>query len=107
MQSIFKQYRDRVQRWSIEKANGPHATPFLALTSFAESVFFPIPIDIFLVPLVIVRAKSWIYYTVVASIASIVGGVVGYFIGLFSFTIIGVHIVSFYGLESEVALVNA
>ena len=99
--------KDKVRAWSVQNARGPYATPFLAVVSFAESVFFPIPVDIVLIPLLIIRARSWVYYTVIASAASVLGGVAGYAIGFFFFSLVGEYIVSFYGLETELAVVTA
>ncbi len=107
MHSAFlERFKERFRQWVVVNARGPYATPFLAIFSFAESVFFPVPVDVVLIPLVIIRAKSWLYYTVVSSVASVLGGVAGYAIGLF-FSFIGTGIVAFYGLESELALVSS
>jgi len=102
----FEKMKEKLRLWALVNAHGPYATPSLVLLSFAESVFFPIPVDALLVPLVILRARSWKYYAYVATAASVLGGVVGYALGFFLFSLIGEHIVAIYNLESEVVLVS-
>jgi len=102
-----KTMKERFRAWVTVNAHGPYAVPILSVFSFAEAIFFPIPVDVLLIPLVVVRARSWIYYAAVASITSVFGGAVGYAIGFFLFDLIGAHIVSFYSLQAELALVQS
>jgi len=61
------------------------AEPILATVSFAESSVFPIPPDLMLIPMVQAEtSKAW-RYALVCSVASVLGGIAGYFIGLFFF----------------------
>jgi membrane protein YqaA with SNARE-associated domain len=57
--------------------------------SFAESSFFPVPPDVLLAPLALGAPKKWIRFAAVCSIASILGGVLGYCIGMFLWSAIG------------------
>jgi membrane protein YqaA with SNARE-associated domain len=59
------------------------ARTYLALVCFIESIFFPIPPDVMIVPMTIARSKDWIKIATTASIASVVGGCAGYAIGHF------------------------
>ena len=69
-------------------ARHKHAEPALAGISFIESSFFPIPPDLMLIPMVQAdHSKAWRYATV-CSIASVLGGILGYFIGLFFFDVL-------------------
>ena len=74
---------------------------FLALVSFAESSFFPVPPDIMIVPMVIAKKNDYVKIFIIASIFSTLGGLLGYFIGL-SFSDMASTIVEFYGYENEV-----
>lgn len=98
--------RARLRAWAIRNAHSPFATPTLLLLTFAEAIFFPIPVDVFLIPLIIIRARSWVYYTIIASVTSVAGGIVGYAIGFFLFDLVGAPIVALYGFEEELALVE-
>ena len=73
---------------------------YLALVSFIESSFFPIPPDVMVIPMVISRKRDFVKIFVIATIFSVLGGILGYFIGAFFFDI-GMQIVSIYGYEDK------
>ena len=58
---------------------------WLAVVSFIESSFFPIPVDAMLIPMVQANHKRWWRYALTATIFSVLGGIFGYFIGMFFF----------------------
>ncbi len=64
-------------------AGGRHATPALALVSFAESSFFPIPPDVMLAPMILARPDRAYFYAGVCTLASVLGGILGYAIGFY------------------------
>jgi len=74
---------------------------FLAIVSFAESSFFPIPPDVMIVPMVIAKKKDYLKIFLIATLFSTLGGVLGYFIGSY-FLDIGMGVVGFYGYEDKV-----
>ena len=74
---------------------------YLALVSFAESSFFPIPPDVMVVPMVISKKNDFIKIFLIATIFSVIGGILGYFIGAFFFDL-GTQIMSFYGYENKI-----
>ena len=76
---------------------------YLAVVSFVESSFFPIPPDIMVVPMVISKKKDFFKIFLIATIFSVLGGILGYFIGAFFFEI-GMKIMNFYNYEDK--LVN-
>ena len=73
---------------------------YLAIISFVESSFFPIPPDVMVVPMVISKKNDFVKIFVIATIFSVLGGILGYFIGAFFFDI-GIQIMSFYGYEDK------
>ena len=73
---------------------------YLAIVSFVESSFFPIPPDIMVVPMVISRKKDFFKIFLIATIFSVLGGILGYFIGAFFFEI-GMKIMNFYNYEDK------
>lgn len=73
-----------------------HATPALAAVSFAESSFFPIPPDVMLAPMILARPERAYVYAGVCTIASVLGGMLGYAIGYF-LTDVGLAILRFLG----------
>jgi nicotinate (nicotinamide) nucleotide adenylyltransferase len=97
----------RLYDWMMRQAAGPRAPHALALVSFAESSFFPIPPDVMLIPMVLAnRAKAW-WYATLATISSVIGGLAGYAIGYFLFQTIGQPILKFYGHSGSLDTVKA
>ncbi len=74
---LFEPLYDRVLEWSRH----PHAERYLAGLSFAEASFFPIPVDIMLAPMCLADSDKWIRLAVIATVASVLGGLAGYAIG--------------------------
>ena len=73
---------------------------YLAIISFIESSFFPIPPDIMVIPMVIAKKNDYIKIFLITTIFSVVGGMLGYLIGAFFFDF-GSNILSFYGYEDK------
>jgi membrane protein YqaA with SNARE-associated domain len=83
-------------------AHHRHATKALFAVSFTESSFFPIPPDAMLIPMVLAdRRKAWFYATV-CTVASVLGALLGYWIGYELYASIGRPIIEFYHLEEKV-----
>ena len=74
---------------------------YLAIVSFVESSFFPIPPDVMIVPMVIAKKNDYLKIFLIATLFSTLGGVLGYFIGLY-FLDMSMNVVSFYGYEDKV-----
>ena len=73
---------------------------YLAAVSFIESSFFPIPPDVMIVPMVISKKDDFFKIFLIATIFSVLGGTLGYFIGAFFFDI-GMQVMTFYGYEDK------
>lgn len=69
----------------IELAKHRNAEYYLGGLSFAESSFFPIPPDVMLMPMSLARPNRWFRYALLTTIASVLGGVAGYLIGMWAF----------------------
>jgi membrane protein YqaA with SNARE-associated domain len=100
------EWKDRGMAWLHREARGPYAVFWLAGLSFVEASFFVFPPDIILIILILAGSTRWLYLASVTTIASVVGGVVGYAIGYFFFDSIGVHIIDFYHLQEELLVVE-
>ena len=91
----------KLYNWTLDKSSKKEAPWFLSIVSFAESSFFPIPPDIILIPMVLAkRAKAFIYASL-CTLSSVVGGILGYLIGLLLFNSIGIFLVNFYNLDES------
>jgi membrane protein YqaA with SNARE-associated domain len=73
----------RLYNWVLHWADTPYGTPALAAISFSESSFFPIPPDVLQIALSVAKPKRSYYYALVNAVCSVLGGVAGYFIGMF------------------------
>ncbi|RZJ43788.1 MAG: DedA family protein [Brevundimonas sp.] len=82
--------------WVFSLARSKHATKSLAIVSFAESSFFPIPPDVMLAPMVLARPDRAWFYATVCTLASVLGGLLGYAIGYF-LEPVGLSILAFLG----------
>lgn len=92
----------RLYDWTLSLAARPSAPYALALVSFSESSFFPVPPDVMLVPMMLARPdKAW-SYALICTISSVLGGVLGYVIGLALYDTIGGWLIQFYGLAGRV-----
>ncbi len=75
--ALFTKMYDMALRWSRH----PHAERYLATLSFTESSFFPIPPDVMLAPMSMAKPKQAWRFALITTVASVLGGVFGYFIG--------------------------
>jgi membrane protein YqaA with SNARE-associated domain len=87
--------------WTISLAEHPRALWALALVAFVESSVFPIPPDILMIPMIIALPSRAFVIAGVAMVASVLGGMLGYFIGWGLFDSIGSPILDFYGKADE------
>ena len=92
---IFGWLYDRAMHWSRHE----HAPRYLAGLTFAESSFFPVPPDVMLAPMVLARRERAWYLATLTTGASVLGGLVGYLIGMYLYTGIGERVVEFYHAE--------
>lgn len=83
----------RLYNWMLHWADTPYGLTALAILSFAESSVFPIPPDILLIALVLGAPTKWWRIAAVCTIASVVGGLFGYGIGMFFWQSVGTWIV--------------
>jgi membrane protein YqaA with SNARE-associated domain len=86
---------------SLQLAAHKRSKMFLAIVSFMESSFFPIPPDVMIVPMVIAKKNDYLKIFLIATFFSTLGGILGYFIGSY-FLDVGMHVVEFYGYEDKV-----
>ena len=83
--------------WTISLAQSPHALWALAVVAFIESSFFPIPPDVLMIPMIIARPSRAFVIAGVALLASVLGGLFGYYIGAALMETIGQPILDAYG----------
>src|SRR6202050_4083619 len=97
----------RLYDWCIDAAGKPHAAWILGAVSFAESSFFPCPPDVMLIPMALARPdKAWFFATV-CTVTSVLGGLLGYFIGAALYDTVGQWLIQFYGYGDKVETFRA
>ena len=84
---------------SIKLAGHKKSKLFLGFISFIESFIFPIPPDVLIIPMTIAKRHEWIKIALIATIGSVLGACLGYFIGYVFFNEIGIKIFEFYGVD--------
>ncbi|MGI1661822.1 YqaA family protein [Palleronia sp. KMU-117] len=89
----------RLYDWTLSLAGHPHALWALAVVAFIESSVFPIPPDVLMIPMIIATPHRAFRIAAVAMVASVLGGLFGYWIGHALFDSIGGPVLAFYGKE--------
>ncbi|AHG76350.1 hypothetical protein X808_18300 [Mannheimia varigena USDA-ARS-USMARC-1296] len=77
---LFEKIYDKTMEWSKHRL----AAFWLSLVSFIEAIFFPIPPDVMLIPMSMAKPKNAFKYAFYTTVASVLGGIIGYFIGLYA-----------------------
>ena len=93
---MIKKLYDRCILWAGYK----YANLFLAIESFIESSFFPIPPDVMIIPMVIAKKNKFLKIAAIATIFSVLGALFGYLIGYVFFNEVGIKIFEIYGYEN-------
>jgi membrane protein YqaA with SNARE-associated domain len=87
--------------WTLRLAGHRHAIRWVAIVSFcesSESSFFPIPPDVMVVPMILARRHQAYWIAAVVTVSSVLGGMLGYAIGMFLYDSIGQWLIRFYGM---------
>ena len=85
---------------TIKLAGHKRSKSILGFISFIESFIFPIPPDVLIIPMTIARKDKWIKIAIIATIGSVLGACLGYFIGYVFFNEIGLKIFEIYGVDN-------
>ncbi len=91
----------RLYDWTLSKAAHPHAEWWLALFAFVEASFFPVPPHPLLGLMCLAEPKKAVRFAVIATLASVAGGVLGYAIGYFVYESVGTQLLHALGLEQS------
>lgn len=87
--------------WAMRQATSPHATRALAVVSFIDSSFFPIPPFALMVPMVLAdRLKAW-RLAFLCTVSSVLGGYLGYLIGAMLYDVVAQPLLQLYGYTEK------
>ncbi|HMO08470.1 MAG TPA: YqaA family protein [Paracoccaceae bacterium] len=87
----------RLYDWTMALASHPRALWWLAAVAFIESSVFPIPPDVLMIPMIIAAPRRAFVIAGVATVASVLGGLFGYWIGAVLYDSVGLPVLEFYG----------
>ena len=90
--------------WTMELASNPRAIWLLGFVSFIEAIFFPIPPDVLLIPMILANIKRAWFLAFVATTMSVLGGLVGYAIGFVAYAQIAEPLLLTLGKQSAMNL---
>ena len=93
--------------WTMQLANNPRAIWLLGFVSFIEAIFFPIPPDVLLIPMILANIKRAWLYAFVTTITSVVGGLVGYAIGYLAYEQIAEPLLLSLGKQAAMSLFSS
>ena len=93
----------RLYHLTLSLAERRDALRVLAVVSFAESSVFPIPPDVLMIPMILAAPRRAFLIAGVATVASVLGGVLGYALGAFFFETVGEPVLGFYGYGKKFA----
>ena len=85
---------------SLKLAAHKSSKYFLAFISFIESFIFPIPPDVLIIPMTIASRNRWFKIAFIATVSSVAGACLGYFIGYVFFNEVGIKIFELYGVDN-------
>lgn len=85
----------------MKTAGHRHTEKALAIVSFTESSFFPLPPDLLLIPMVLANRRFWWRFALVCSIASVLGALLGYAIGALAYEWIAAPLLDLYGAQEK------
>ncbi len=87
---------ERIMSQSIQLCLKKNSKYYLCLVSFFESIFFPIPTDIFLFPYILAKKEKYLKITLYVTFFSVLGGIFAYYLGFFLWNIISPTILEYY-----------
>ena len=93
--------------WTMQLANNPRAIWLLGFVSFIEAIFFPIPPDVLLIPMILANIKKAWLYAFVTTITSVIGGLVGYAIGYLAYEQIAEPLLLSLGKQAAMSLFSS
>lgn len=96
----------RLYDWTLSWSKSPYSAWGLFLIAFMESSFFPIPPDILLIPLILGDIQKWSQFASICTFGSVIGGILGYGIGLVSMETVGQAIIDLLALGDKVSKFN-
>lgn len=87
----------KLYNWTLHWAGSRHAPVAMGVVSFVESSVFPIPADVLFIPMCLSRPEKAMRYALIATVTSVLGGILGWLIGHYAFDLLARPLLEFYG----------
>ncbi len=97
----FIQMKNNMRDWLRRGASTVRAQYILGVISFAESSFFPIPPDFFLIPMILACREKWLRLSTITALSSMAGAFLGYVIGIALLHTVAEPLINLYNLQGE------
>ncbi len=107
MKIFISKITERLRAWTLRWAHTPHMAVALFLIAFTESSFFPIPPDFLMIAILMINAKRWRRYALIATVGSVLGAVLGYAVGWGFYETVGSRIADAYHLNTAIQLIGS
>lgn len=101
MINLWNKIMKALYDWCMRLVSGKYALPALCAVSFIESSFFPIPPDLFLIPLILANRTKAFRIAFWTTVFSVLGGLFGYAIGYYLYNSVGVAILDFFNYREK------
>ncbi len=104
---FFLKIFERTREWTLKWAHSPHMAAGLFLIAFMEASFFPVPPDILLIAILMIRSERWLFYAALTTAGSVSGAFLGYAIGWGFYETVGYRIAQAYHLTGAINSLGA
>jgi membrane protein YqaA with SNARE-associated domain len=103
---MIRRWLNKARAWMERLSHHRYAEGIMYFLSFIESSFFPLPVDLMLVPMVVGRPRRWVRFAIGVTLSSVLGGLFGYLIGSALYNTVGIKIITTFNLEHHVEAVR-
>ncbi len=103
---MFKEYNQKLREWANRHSDSRHSRIWLGFLAFTDACCSPVPPDILLIPMLLIKNTRWLSVAVITAGLSVIGGIVGYGIGFFLFDTVGQWVLNTYSLQDEFVYVG-
>ena len=99
---LFSHMYELAMKWSVHR----HAPRYLAAMSYAESSFFPVPVDVMLAPMSLAKPDRAWHFAFIASLFSVLGGITGYIVGYYAMDVLEpwIHTIGYWERYQQIIL---
>src|SRR3989338_3354859 len=104
---IYTKTTRKLYDWTLRWSKTKYANFSLFLLAFSESSFFPVPPDVLLIAMTVANRFKWWIFATITTAGSVLGGILGYYIGIALFETVGKAIIEFYHLQEFVEIVGS